>query len=71
MIAQTILCGFFLHFKGSCLLGGVVSTNAAGVRLCYYGPLNATVTGVEVCLADGTVLDLFSKVKKDNTGCPE
>lgn len=45
-----------------------MSTNAAGLRLSYYGSLNKNVTGMEVCLADGTILDLFSKVKKDNTG---
>ena len=31
--------------------------------------MHGNVTGLEVVLADGTVLDLLSTLRKDNTGC--
>lgn len=33
-----------------------------------YGSLHGTVLGLEVVLADGTVLDMLSMLRKDNTG---
>ncbi|CAL8110447.1 unnamed protein product [Orchesella dallaii] len=57
-----------LGAKGSCQIGGNVSTNAGGLRLLRYGSLHSTVLGCEAVLADGTVLDLMSTMKKDNTG---
>lgn len=57
-----------LGAKGSCQIGGNVSTNAGGLRLLRYGSLHGSVLGLEVVLADGTVLDLLSANRKDNTG---
>lgn len=57
-----------LGAKGSCHIGGNVSTNAGGLRLLRYGNLHGSVLGVEAVKADGTVLDLLSDFKKDNTG---
>jgi len=57
-----------LGAKGSCQIGGNVSTNAGGLRLLRYGSLHGTVLGVEVVLADGTILDLLTHLRKDNTG---
>lgn len=57
-----------LGAKGTCHIGGNVSTNAGGLRLLRYGNLHGNVTGVEAVKADGTVLDLMSHFKKDNTG---
>jgi len=57
-----------LGAKGSCQIGGNVSTNAGGLRLLRYGSLHGSVLGVEVVLADGTVLDLLRTLRKDNTG---
>lgn len=39
-----------------------------GLRLLRYGSLHGSVLGVEAVLADGTVLDLLSTLRKDNTG---
>lgn len=39
-----------------------------GIRLLRYGNLHGSVLGVEAVKADGTVLDLMSNFKKDNTG---
>ena len=57
-----------LGAKGSCHIGGNVSTNAGGLRLLRYGSLHGTVLGVEAVLASGEVLDCLSNMKKDNTG---
>lgn len=58
-----------LGAKGKCQIGGNVSTNAGGLRLVKYGSLRGTVLGLEVVLADGTVLSsLLRKNRKDNTG---
>ena len=46
-----------LGAKGSCQLGGNLSTNAGGLRLLRYGSLRGTVLGVEAVLADGTIID--------------
>ena len=37
-----------LGSKGSCRIGGNVSTNAGGLRLLRYGSLHGSVLGVEV-----------------------
>ena len=57
-----------LGAKGSCHIGGNVSTNAGGLRLIRYGNLHGSVLGLEAVKADGTILDLMSNFKKDNTG---
>lgn len=57
-----------LGAKGSCQIGGNVSTNAGGLRLLRYGSLHGTVLGLEVVLPDGTILDQLSTLRKDNTG---
>jgi FAD/FMN-containing dehydrogenase len=56
---------------GTCQIGGNVSTNAGGLRLLRYGSLHSTVLGLEVVLADGTVLDLMNTLRKNNTGYGE
>ncbi|CAH1775670.1 unnamed protein product [Owenia fusiformis] len=57
-----------LGAKGSCHIGGNVSTNAGGLRLLRYGSLHGSVLGVEAVLADGRVIDCLSTLRKDNTG---
>lgn len=57
-----------LGAKGSCQIGGNISTNAGGLRLLRYGSLHGTVLGLEVVLADGTVVDTLKTLRKDNTG---
>ncbi|XP_061345622.1 D-2-hydroxyglutarate dehydrogenase, mitochondrial-like [Gastrolobium bilobum] len=57
-----------LGAKGSCQIGGNVSTNAGGLRLVHYGSLHGNVLGVEAVLANGTVLDMLKTLRKDNTG---
>jgi D-2-hydroxyglutarate dehydrogenase len=57
-----------LAAKGSCMIGGNVSTNAGGLRVMKYGSLQGNVLGMEVVLADGTVLNMLRTLRKDNCG---
>mmetsp|Transcript_33885 Transcript_33885/g.95217 ORF Transcript_33885/g.95217 Transcript_33885/m.95217 type:complete len:519 (+) Transcript_33885:77-1633(+) len=57
-----------LGAKGSCQVGGNVSTNAGGIRLLRYGSLHGSVLGVEAVLADGTVINDLGTLRKNNTG---
>ncbi|XP_062187023.1 probable D-2-hydroxyglutarate dehydrogenase, mitochondrial [Phragmites australis] len=57
-----------LGAKGSCHIGGNISTNAGGLRFIRYGSLHGNVLGLEVVLANGTVLDMLTTLRKDNTG---
>ncbi|KAL0131152.1 hypothetical protein PUN28_002607 [Cardiocondyla obscurior] len=57
-----------LGAKGSCLIGGCVSTNAGGLRLLRYGNLHGNVLGVEAVKANGEVVDAMNALKKNNTG---
>lgn len=57
-----------LGAKESCQIGGNVSTNAGGLRFLRYGSLHSNILGVEAVLADGTIMDCMSTMKKDNTG---
>ena len=57
-----------LGAKGSCLIGGNISTNAGGVRFIRYGSLNGNVLGLEVILPNGEILSDLKALRKDNTG---
>mmetsp|Transcript_10830 Transcript_10830/g.20063 ORF Transcript_10830/g.20063 Transcript_10830/m.20063 type:complete len:494 (-) Transcript_10830:105-1586(-) len=57
-----------LGSSGSCQIGGNIATHAGGIRLVRYGPLRTHVLGLQVVLADGTILDSMSSLRKDNTG---
>jgi FAD/FMN-containing dehydrogenase len=57
-----------LASEGSCTIGGNLASNAGGTAVLAYGNARDLVTGLEVVLADGQVLDNLSKLRKDNTG---
>lgn len=57
-----------LGAKGSCHVGGVVATNAGGLRLLRYGSLHGSVLGLEVVLPNGDILNSMHSLRKDNTG---
>lgn len=57
-----------LGAKGSCHVGGNVSTNAGGLRLLRYGSLHGSVLGMEAVLPDGTILNDMCTLRKNNTG---
>jgi FAD/FMN-containing dehydrogenase len=54
--------------RGSCQIGGNLSTNAGGNRVLRFGMARDLVLGVEAVLADGTVINALRKVIKNNTG---
>lgn len=57
-----------LGARGSCQIGGMIATNAGGLRVLRYGHMRDQLRGLEVVLADGTVLSNLNKLKKNNTG---
>ncbi|WP_438859876.1 FAD-binding oxidoreductase [Achromobacter spanius] len=57
-----------LASEGSATVGGVVSTNAGGVQVLRYGNTRDLTLGLEVVLADGSVLNQLGTLRKDNTG---
>jgi FAD/FMN-containing dehydrogenase len=57
-----------LGARGSCTIGGNVSTNAGGNHVLRYGMTRAQVLGLEAVLADGTVIDDLRKMLKNNAG---
>lgn len=57
-----------LGSKGSCRIGGNLATNAGGLKVFRHGHIRALTLGLRVVLADGTVLDGLSKLRKNNTG---
>lgn len=50
-----------LGARGSCQIGGNISTCAGGINFVRYGSLRKFVTGLEVVLADGSILDLTQR----------
>jgi FAD/FMN-containing dehydrogenase len=57
-----------LGARGSCTIGGLAATNAGGTQVLRFGTMRSLVLGVEAVLADGTVHDGLSGLKKDNRG---
>lgn len=60
--------GLDLGARGSCQIGGNLSTNAGGNNVIRFGMARALVLGLEAVLADGTVLSSLNKMLKNNTG---
>ena len=57
-----------LGAEGTCQIGGNLSTNAGGINVLRYGTARQQVLGLEVVLADGTILDGLRTVRKDTAG---
>ena len=66
--AAGLVLGVDIAARGSCTIGGNVATNAGGMRVLRYGMFRAQVAGLEVVLADGSVLSGLSGLPKDNAG---
>jgi FAD/FMN-containing dehydrogenase len=57
-----------LGARGTCMIGGNIATNAGGTEVLRYGMTRAMVMGLEVVLADGTVISSMNKLIKNNSG---
>jgi len=57
-----------LGARGSCNIGGNVATDAGGTEVIRYGMTRSLVLGLEVVLADGTVINAMNKMVKNNSG---
>lgn len=66
--AQGFLLAIDLGARGSCHVAGNVATNAGGNRVIRYGMARQQVLGLEVVLADGSVVSSLNKMLKNNAG---
>lgn len=57
-----------LGAKGSCQIGGNLATNAGGLNVLRYGMARDLVLGLEAVLADGSVYEGLTSLRKNNTG---
>ena len=53
-----------LSSSGSCLIGGNIATNAGGINALKYGNVRESIQGLEVVLADGSIIEEMSTMKK-------
>jgi len=60
--------GLDMGARGSSQVGGMVATNAGGNRVIRFGMMRDLVLGLEVVLADGTVITTLNKLVKNNAG---
>ena len=60
--------GYDLGSRGSCQVGGNLATNAGGNRVLRFGMAREQVLGIEVVLADGTVVSSMHSMLKNNAG---
>jgi len=65
---QGFLFPLDLGARGSCTIGGNVATNAGGMNVLRFGMIRNLVLGLEVVLADGTILTSLNQMLKNNTG---
>lgn len=54
--------------RGTAQVGGALSTNAGGNGVLQFGMMREQVLGLEVVLADGSVLPMLRPMIKNNTG---
>ena len=54
--------------RGSAMVGGAIATNAGGNSVIRYGMMREQVLGLEVVLADGTILSSMNRLIKNNAG---
>jgi len=57
-----------LGARGSCTIGGNLSTNAGGNSVIRYGMMREQLLGIEAVMADGSIISSLNGVIKNNTG---
>ncbi len=68
LAARGFLLPLDLGARGSCTIGGTVATNAGGINVLRYGMMRNLVLGLEVVLADGTIISSMNQMLKNNAG---
>lgn len=66
--AAGFLFALDLGARGTCTIGGSLSTNAGGNRVIRYGTMRDQLLSIEAVLADGSVVGGLHKMVKNNTG---
>ncbi len=66
--AEGLLMPLDLGARGSATIGGNIATNAGGMRVLRWGMMRDMVLGLEVVLADGSIVSALTKALKDNAG---
>jgi len=66
--SKDLLFGVDLSARDSATIGGMVSTDAGGLRTVRYGTMGDSVLGLDVVLPDGSVVRRHSTVRADTTG---
>lgn len=60
--------GVDLAARDAATVGGMVATNAGGMRVVRFGQMRSQVIGLEFVLADGTIISRLEGPAKDNAG---
>jgi len=60
--------GVDLAARDSATVGGLVATNAGGIRVVRYGSMRQQVVGLTAVLPDGSVIRRMAGLEKDGTG---
>lgn len=68
--AQGLVFPVDIGARGSATVGGMIATNAGGIRVIRHGMMRDNLLGLEAVLADGTILSHLNTGPKDNTGYP-
>jgi len=66
--AAELVYGVDLASRDSATVGGTIATNAGGLQVVRYGDTRTQVAGLEVVLADGSVVSRLDGLVKDSTG---
>jgi FAD/FMN-containing dehydrogenase len=66
--AQGLDLGIDLASRDSATLGGIVATNAGGIKVIRNGDTRSQLLGIEAVRSDGSVLTRWKELTKDNVG---
>lgn len=67
-LEQGLIFPLMFGAKGSCMIGGNLSTNAGGSNVVRYGNTRELCLGIEAVMPDGTIVTGLQGLRKDNTG---
>lgn len=60
--------GVDLAARSSATVGGLIATNAGGIRVLRYGSMRQQLVGIEAVTARGEIISHLTGLAKDNTG---